>query len=165
MIEAHKTLQCLSAASSIINCVVDRILPSELIRYCPEYYFALSAFGTAVLIKVRRYSSITIIRTHTSSAVPTSRILLQNRLTPGSTYHRAHPTTLEKSQCCTNGSQRSTNTEALLRQIPRASLDLAHRKPPEELFRIGLLSAFDSEDGRAVSKPTCNVHSHERAAP
>ena len=48
-----KPLQCLSAASAIINCVVDRILPSELIRYCPEYYFALSAFGTAVLIRVR----------------------------------------------------------------------------------------------------------------
>jgi hypothetical protein len=45
--------QCLSAASAIINCVIDRILPSEAIRYCPEYYFALSAFGTAVLMKVR----------------------------------------------------------------------------------------------------------------
>ncbi|KAI0087537.1 hypothetical protein BDY19DRAFT_994860 [Irpex rosettiformis] len=45
---------CLSAASGIINCVVDRILPLGLIRYCPEYYFALSAFGTAVLIKCLR---------------------------------------------------------------------------------------------------------------
>ncbi|KAI0686308.1 hypothetical protein BC835DRAFT_1420504 [Cytidiella melzeri] len=45
---------CLSAASAIINCVVDRILPSESIRYCPEYYFALSAFATAVLVKCLR---------------------------------------------------------------------------------------------------------------
>ncbi|EKM52424.1 uncharacterized protein PHACADRAFT_30944 [Phanerochaete carnosa HHB-10118-sp] len=42
---------CLHAASAVVNCVVERILPTGFIRYSPEYVFALSAFGAAILTK------------------------------------------------------------------------------------------------------------------
>lgn len=45
-------VQCLHAASAVVNCVVELILPTGFIRYSPEYVFALSAFGTAILTKV-----------------------------------------------------------------------------------------------------------------
>jgi len=45
---------CLQAASAVINCVMDRVLPTGFIRYSPEFVFALSAYGTAVLIKCLR---------------------------------------------------------------------------------------------------------------
>lgn len=38
----------------MINCVVERILPTGFIRYSPEHVFALSAFGTAMLAKCLR---------------------------------------------------------------------------------------------------------------
>ena len=44
--------QCLHAGSAIINCVIERILPTGFLRYSPEHVFALSAFATAVLMKV-----------------------------------------------------------------------------------------------------------------
>ncbi|PSS11025.1 hypothetical protein PHLCEN_2v3321 [Hermanssonia centrifuga] len=45
---------CLHAGSAVVNCVIDRILPTGFIRYSPEHVFALSAFGTAILMKCLR---------------------------------------------------------------------------------------------------------------
>ncbi|KAJ3537444.1 hypothetical protein NM688_g6690 [Phlebia brevispora] len=45
---------CLHAGSAVINCVIERILPTGFIRYSPDHVFALSTFATAVLMKCLR---------------------------------------------------------------------------------------------------------------
>lgn len=45
---------CLHAASAVVNCVVERILPTGFIRFSPEQVFALSAYGAAMLTKCLR---------------------------------------------------------------------------------------------------------------
>ncbi|THH33350.1 hypothetical protein EUX98_g804 [Antrodiella citrinella] len=45
---------CLQASSSVLNLMIDGLIPTGFIRHCPEQVFSLTAFATVVLLKCLR---------------------------------------------------------------------------------------------------------------
>ncbi|KAH8092166.1 hypothetical protein BXZ70DRAFT_898356 [Cristinia sonorae] len=45
---------CLQASSSVLNLMIDGLIPTGFIRHCPEQVFSLTAFATVVLLKSLR---------------------------------------------------------------------------------------------------------------
>ena len=83
----------------MINCVVERILPTGFIRYSPEHVFALSAFGTAMLAKclrpefagkldARQEARITEIVKRLTNALDSDQVGVDDQATPRRSYAR-----------------------------------------------------------------------------